>query len=32
MAARVARLSEDLRAAGDSQRMVGDVVVPAVRD
>jgi hypothetical protein len=24
--------AEDLRAAGDAQRMVGDVVVPAVRD
>jgi CubicO group peptidase (beta-lactamase class C family) len=24
--------AEDIRAAGDSQRMVGDVVVPAVRD
>jgi hypothetical protein len=42
MARRVARLSqgpraallaaEDVRAAGDSQRLVGNVVVPAVKD
>jgi len=24
--------AEDLRAGGDSQRMVGNVVVPAIRD